>query len=87
MTTTAPTRVTYVESLSRNLIVADTSSRVVPERDPARIAREAGPGAYAFRFYDVVSTTADGIPVKSGHVNESPWYWIDAITPWIISSM
>ena len=78
--TTTATRTTYAEFLSRGLIVAETSSHpVAGVRDPATIARwHAGPDVYAFRFYDVVTTEANGIPLSSGHLSESCWYWIDA---------
>jgi hypothetical protein len=78
VSSSTPTRTTYAECLSRNLIVSDASARQVPDRDPARIAREAGPGVYAFRFYDIITTTAGGTSCRSNPVDVSPWYFIDA---------
>ena len=72
---------TYVTYLIPGLIVADESSREVPDRDPERIAREAERSVVAFKFFDKVSTTVtvDGLELQAASqpFRRSGWYYID----------
>jgi hypothetical protein len=73
---------TYVEYLYPGSFFPEESRRPVTERDPATIAREAAPGAFAFRFYDIVTTTVTtngpAIELRRGAVNPTGRYYIDA---------
>lgn len=73
---------TYVRYLSPGSFFPEESSAAVSERDPRRIAAEAGSGVFAFAFYDVVTTTAtaggDEVRLSSKPLRESGLYYIDA---------
>ena len=82
-TTSEPTVTTYVEYLFPGVLFPEESAHSVTERNPGRIAREAPEGVFAFRFYDVVTTTAttaggEQVKLRSGAVNSTGRYYIDA---------
>lgn len=73
---------TYVEYLSPGSFVSEESAVPVTGRDPARIAREAPASVFAFRFYDIATTTVTvsgkQVETKSGAINATARYYIDA---------
>jgi hypothetical protein len=79
---TLPEITTYVEYLYPGAFFPEESARPVPERDPARIAREAPANVFAFRFYDVAATTVivsgQEITTRSAAINATGRYYIDA---------
>jgi hypothetical protein len=80
--TATVTVTTYVEYLYPGIVMSETSARPVTGRDPARAAREAPDGVFAFRFFDKASVTADvggeGVLLDSRPIRESGRYYIDA---------
>lgn len=77
-----PTITTYVEYLYPGSFFSEESAHPVPARDPARIAREAPDGVFAFRFYDIATTTVtvggQDVATRSSALNATGRYYIDA---------
>ncbi len=69
---------TYLEYLFPGILMPEISTGPVSSRDPQRAAREAPPHAFAFRFYDVITTTVWDTPLWTGEINASGRYYIDA---------
>jgi hypothetical protein len=79
---TAPTVTTYVEYLYPGTFFSEESAHPVAERNPQRIAREAPPGVFAFRLYDIATTTVhvggQQVVTRSGALNATGRFYIDA---------
>lgn len=73
---------TYVEYLYPGAFFSEESATPVTGRDPARIAREASASVFAFRFYDIATTTVtvggEQVETRSGAINATARYYIDA---------
>src|SRR5262249_9742468 len=74
MTTTT----TYVRYLLPGAFFPEESVREVADRGPQEAARNAPDGAFAFAFHDRMSTTADGVTLRSDPLNVSGRYYINA---------
>jgi len=78
----APQVTTYAEYLYPGVFLPEEFSAEVPERDPQKVAREAPDGVFAFRFYDIATTTVtvggEEIETRSERLNQSGRYYIDA---------
>lgn len=69
-----PTTTTFVEYYMPDLLADDVQTKQVASRDLSQL--DLPKGAYAFRFYDIVSDESQGTPLSSGRVNVSPMHYI-----------
>lgn len=67
---------TYVAYDLPGTFEAEHDSRPVASRDPRVAADTAPAGAFAFTFYDVVTTEVDGVELRSRPRNHSSRYFI-----------
>lgn len=77
-----PTTETYVRYFCAGFIVPEESSHRISERDSSAAARNAPASAFAFEFYDVMTTEAilggRTVPMRSGELCKSTTFYIDA---------
>jgi hypothetical protein len=81
-TATKPVVTTYVRYLYPGALFPEDSTSAVSGRDPARIAREAPEGVFAFELYDVAAMTVtisgDEVELRSRAIRKTGRYYIDA---------
>lgn len=64
---------TYVEFFFRGVLFDETSVREVQSRDVEKL--EVPKNAFGFQFFDVLTTTQEGVELTSDRLNESPMHY------------
>jgi hypothetical protein len=81
-TDTKPAVTTYVRYLYPGAFFSEDSAHAVSGRDPARVAREAPDGVFAFELYDVAAMTVtiggEQVEMKSRVLHKTGRYYINA---------